>query len=181
MENKMWLRDMFVARKREFDTYTQELLKIMLPLRQAIDEFMNFNAMYKRGGVLTWTEIVFVAEKEINESVVILIGNISYPVGTEIQLKSGAFVKVTEDTEEYFTKMIRIGVPYNIAVGTKEEAIAYFTRAQQIAEQELEKELDLVQMDAEHPDVSIEPEFDMSKLTPEQVEQLKKYSIIGKA
>jgi len=180
MENNDWLRSMFIARKKEFDRYTEEILKIMLPFRQAIDEFMDFTEVYKKGGVLNWTEVIMIDEKELDHSVVILVGNIAYPIGTEVELKSGAFVKVTEDTEEYFTKMVRIGVPYPIAVGTKEEGIKYLQRAEKLAEQQLEEQLSVVQMDHEHPDVSIEPEFDLSQLTPDQVEQLKKYSIIGK-
>lgn len=173
----MALKDLLETRKAQFDIATKEILDNLTTVREGIDEFMEFKDLYAAGGKLKWDEVVYI-EDTLEDAIVILVGVAFYPVGTEVETGDGSKVKVTEDTKGYFTRLIRMGFPLNLVEGTKEDIIEFLVRSEKIAEEQLKKELAVLEMDQE---VENEQQFDYSQLTADQIAQLQKFNIIGKA
>ena len=86
---------------------------------------------------------------------------IIYPPGVEVTLPTGDKIVVTKDTAPYFRRLVRAGIPLDIADQPKEVVVDYLVKM---------KEDDIKQAEITAMDQSInnETEFDLSKLSEEQ-------------
>lgn len=183
----MDLRSKFVSRKEEFYKSTKDIFSNIQHILDAIVEYMDVKALYERGGKLEWVDISFI-DKHVDDPYCILMGNVWYPVGTEIVLENGSKVKVTKETEEYFRKLLRVGLPLKVLESKdKQIALDYLakTEAEMIEEEDemrerLHAELERHFGDDDDEELVEAGDFDMSTLTPEQIEQLKLFPKTGR-
>lgn len=149
------IKKLFAARSDEYKKATKTILESMSGALNAIHEYMNIDEVEKRGGYLEWEEVSYVEDD--GDTLVILLGVVGFPPGTEIVLEDEKKIKVTKDTAPYFRRIIRAGIPANIAQKSKKSVIAFLEKMEK---ESLNSNLDNV--------FSSEEDFDLSKLTDEQ-------------
>ena len=156
---KKTLSDLFAKREQVIEKTTTAIFKSMAGALEAIHDVMNHNDLEKEGGVLVW-ETAELADDEQNP-LIILIGVIIYPPGVEVTLPTGDKIVVTKDTAPYFRRLVRAGIPLDIADQPKVVVVDYLVKM---------KEDDIKQAEITAMDQSInnETEFDLSKLSEEQ-------------
>jgi hypothetical protein len=158
------LVDLFVVREKAVNRATKKIFDSLSVAIDAISIMMDVETINKEGGKIVWDDVSLVGEEE--DPFVILIGYVSYPVGSELTTPRGDKVKITETTQPYFRRLIRAGFPSSLTSKTKEEIVEYFKK---LEEEKFE------QMD-------VEPEFDLSQLTEEQRKAYESVNFkIGKA
>jgi hypothetical protein len=178
----MELKNKFVDRKKIFDIATTDIFSNITHVIEAIVEYMDVQSLYTRGGKLEWVDISLI-EQHVEEPFCILIGNVWYPAGTELQLEDGTKATVTTDTEGYFRRLLRVGLPLKVLEsGIKQEALDYLAKTESEMKEE---EKELRQNLLTGMDLNIEPEnptidFDLSTLTTEQQSQLKLFTKMGR-
>jgi hypothetical protein len=160
------IEEMFSVRARAHDLATADILKMIAPGLEALHDFMEFQQFEKRGAILKWDDVELV-EDDSNEKILVLVGNISYPVGTEVQLEDDSWIKVTEDTAPDFQRLIRAGLPLSLADKPKEDVIAYLEKIES-EEQELAQNLEAELSQLGFELKTYDDEFDLSQLTEEQ-------------
>lgn len=121
------LRELFKKREEAFKTQSEE---IFASLPNVLDGCKRFVA--HRGGdaeMLEWDDVNYLPKDENDENdreIVVLIGTISYNPGDSVTLPSGERVVVTENTVDYFKAMLRLGIPYELAVNGTSDQIYQF-------------------------------------------------------
>ena len=152
------VRELFTARTTAFEKATSEILQNMQAVQEAIHEYMCIDEIEKRNGSLIWEEASLVGTGK--DSLIILIGVVSFPAGSVLDLGDGKSIKVTKDTEPYFRKIIRAGIPLSVAVKTKKQILKYLEKTEEEERKDQEETLDKL--------FQSEVEFDLSQLTDEQ-------------
>lgn len=165
------IKDLFVSRADTFDKRTSKILKAMTGALEAIHEFMNVSVVEKQGGKLAWEDVSLVIDTT-KDAFVVLVGVIKYPPGTELELDSGQKVKVTKQTEPYFRRLVRAGIPLKVAGKTKKQVLNYLKKME--AKETKQQEVSFLDKLAQQ-----EVEFDLSKLTEEQRKAYEASKIIS--
>src|SRR5271168_3225545 len=130
------VRRLFFERNNAFANSTIQILEKMPGAIDAISEFIDEKETFKEGGVLTWTEVSLV-NHDTEEALIILVGMVTFPTGSKVVLETGEKVEVTPDTAQYFPpRIIRIGLPLNLAEASKDEIKTYMKQRE--IEQEAE-------------------------------------------
>lgn len=156
------------SRATSYKRATKKILDSIQPAIEAVEEFMEVEAAKKIGAYVEWQDVDAYGDEEA--SVVFIVGELFFPVGTEIDTDTEGKVVVTEDTAPYFRRLLRVGLPTDIAEGTKEDVLAYLRN---LEENEKSKKL------VDELDEQTDTDFDYSKLTEEQSKLL--ISKIGQA
>ncbi len=130
--------ELFELRFKTYESTTKDIYKAMVPAVQGIEQFMQFDQLKKDGAELQWDDIELAVIE--NEQVLILIGLIFYPVGTEVKMENESIVKVTEDTAPYFRRLVRVGLPLSMTTKSKEDVVTYFEKMEK-EEEQLAKDL----------------------------------------
>lgn len=154
------IQKLFEVRANTFNRGTKKIFKAIAGALEAINERMDIAATNKIGGELEWDDITLVHDD--TRGVLILIGVIVYKPGSELTLDNGDKIKVTEDTAPYFRRLVRAGIPLEIAHKTKKQVLTF-----------LKKKDDEEKKQSEDPVVDKEADFDLSTLTEEQRKLLK--------
>lgn len=184
------LRRLFFERAEHFTRTTIGILERMPGVIEAIKEMIEEKETFKSGGILEWTEVSIVGMTE-DDSLIVLVGNVTFPAGAIVELATGEKVAVTPDTAQYFPpRMIRIGVPVKLAESSKEEIKAYIkkTEAEQENDQkefvkELEQALGVeepVKVTRKQDTIDTGEDFDLTQLTDEQRKQLELSQKMGR-
>lgn len=155
------IRQLFEAREKATIRGTDKIFAAMVPAMEVINDLMGLEDIKKVGGNLVWDDLSLIIGDAVEEPLVIMVGVVSFPPGCEIETTNGDKIKVTVDTEPYFRRLVRAGLPASVAIQSKEEVAAYFKKM----EQEMEKQADVSEMDRV---LTTETEFDLTKLTDEQ-------------
>ncbi len=133
------VRRMFFERAENFSATTKEILSQMSGVLAAASALIEEKESFKNGGVLDWIDVTL-AGADMDEALSVLVGVVSFTPGSEVELQNGDKVKVTPDTSQYFIpRMIRLGVPLNLAGGTKEDVIAYLKKVESEQKEEHEQ------------------------------------------
>jgi hypothetical protein len=149
---------LFEAREKVEERATKKIFDAMPGAVEAINELMGLNEIQKAGGHLLWDDIDLVGDED---GLLVIVGVVVFPPGCELTTANGDKVKVTEDTEPYFRRLVRAGLPVSVATQSKDEVVAYFRKMQE----DEEKQLDVAGLDEI---LQRETEFDLSALTEEQ-------------
>lgn len=159
------LKELFTQRDEAFKTSTDEILATLATAIEGITKFLD-GRNEVRGGNLSFEDVMLFSGMEENEEgYVMLVGVISYAPGQTFTLPSGEVVAVTDFTADYFRRMLRIGIPYKLAVEGSMEDIVKFMEETAVQEQEMVDAVD-ASLDEDRS------EFDLSELTDEQKEAL---------
>ena len=166
MNDNISLSTLFEERDEQFAEITAEIFDRIPNVLEGVYTFLvQANEGYENGTV-SWEDVFLL------DNVLTLIGIVSYKPGTEFVLE-GKPVEVTEANSAYFQRIIRMGIPLNVAEeGTVEDILEFFSNIK--VNFELTVNEDGVQEEDLIATVK-EPEFDMSELTDEQRDALFMY------
>jgi hypothetical protein len=151
--------ELFVARDKAVSKATKNIFAAMPGAIEAINELMGLEDIQKSGGDLHWEDIDLVGDEA--ENLLVMVGVVVFPAGCELEAEGGGIIKVTKDTEPYFRRLVRAGLPASVAVQGKDEVVAYFKKMQE----DYDNQLDVAGLDNL---LERETEFDLSALTEEQ-------------
>lgn len=197
-EEKNTLEQMFSSRTEIFAFQTEQILTAIPGIVQASSLFLNEKESFKSGGKFEWNEISL-ANVGSTEPLIVLVGTLRFPVGSEVELKPGEKTIVTTDTAQYFLPRIaRIAIPLKYAESSKEDVLQYLKtiEASQISDaEEIKKALHQVlgspAIEEGHEElqgkvikkqdgVTTEEGFDMTQLTEEQRQRLAMSQKMGR-
>lgn len=187
------IRRLFFDRSELFGKLTLEILNRMENTVKAIEEIIQEKETFKSGGILQWGDVSLVAS-DTDNPLIIMIGSVSFPTGSVVELATGEKVTVTQDTQEYFSpRIIRIGIPLNLAKSSKEEIKQYLKKTEELQKQESQEFLktlteSLISNDVQPPTnkeekkldgITTIDDFDLTQLTEDQRKQLQLSQKIG--
>lgn len=190
------IKRMFFERAEIFTSQTELILKTMPGVIGAISDLLDDKESFKGGGKFDWHEVSLV-NADSEQPLMILVGILRFPVGSEVELQTGEKTIVTADTAQYFLPRIaRVAIPLKLAHSLKEEVLEYLktTEAEQKSDAEdmkktLKEVLGITATDenqaptkvAEKQDgIATEEGFDISQLTEQQRHQLAMSQKMGK-
>jgi hypothetical protein len=167
------LRAMLERRDATVKQLNDAIIKAIPNVISGAERFIR--AREGRSGTLRWEDITFFRD----EDYIMLIGVLEYKEGDLIELPNGAEFEVTEHTTEHFKRLLRLGIPYDLAaLGTEDDVIDFlFESARESEESEDVIDLDELEKHLAQLPVADNPEFDEDALTDEQLEQLKLFTM----
>lgn len=177
---------LFVERAKTFTKDTAKILTNMEGALDGIHEYMGLKSAFEQGAKLEWREITLIENADTKQSVILMIGVLVYPPGSAVELQTGEKVEVSTNTTDYFTKLVRVGLPLSYAKASKEQIVAYLKEIDEQNEKVFEAEKQLVaetlggirndQAQApvvKHNDtITTGEDFDLTQLTEEQRKNL---------
>lgn len=162
------LKELFDRRDNEHKKATKIIFKSLQNVVEGISEFIGANEEEEEPvGHFSWDDVVYLFNEVSLETngLVLLMGSLSYSIGSKVPMPNGEIVEINEETVEYFKRIIRIGVPFTLAeTGTKEEVVEFLQSSVQQEEGPAEEtEMDI-------------SDFLVEDLTEEQQQALKMFS-----
>lgn len=149
------LEQLFAHREQQFRRNTERILTSMKNVIDGVVQFLNLNEELAQGQ-LTWQDVQF------RDEIVMLIGFIDYPPGAKFATSNGEVVVVSEQTVDYFRRIIRMGLPADLVhKNSADDTIAFL---QEIQKQNEIEEVEMIELPV--PD-GVE-DFDLDSLTDEQ-------------
>jgi len=175
LEEKLKHRDLL------FQKHTFEILKNIPHVLEAVIQHLDI-AQEAESGNLLWEDVGRYGDKNDERGIVVLVGVVTYQPGDTFELTNKEVIDITEDTSDYFKRMIRIGIPFDLADnGSTAEVLEFLNDSDDI-----ESELTIDDDDYEELSKEIEEEdatgganitsddinngFNMDALTPTQLE-----------
>ena len=110
------IRDFFREREEQYDSYTTIILDEMSVAFEVIEDLLD----EETAKFLEWKSTELVGDH------IIVLGMITYPIGHKVELKSGEFVTVDEDSQEILQRIVRLGIPAELIDNGKKEDIKKF-------------------------------------------------------
>lgn len=156
---------MLAARDEQYIAATQEMITEMSVEIEGIVKY--FNKRDDTNGTYRWDDVNLIEVSDGDEDPFVLIsGAISYDVGDVVQFPDGTTFDVTEETAEYFKKMIRVGIPLHMIGSSSVDEIFNFM------EESGEDDIDLADFiesirESEERNEELS-DFDLDSLTEEQ-------------
>ena len=117
------LLHIFKQRDDHYTKMTDLILEVLNdPIIEGTKEFLQSQES-QLNGILEWDEITLI------DGLIILIGVMTYSPGTTITLGDGKVVVVSEQNVDYFNRVIRVGIPLQIALeGNKADVISFLQK-----------------------------------------------------
>lgn len=160
------IRQMFRIRDEVYDSSTNNIMNYLKSVVEGINKFflMDFGTSKPEHAKLSWQEIGFVVLNEkqpLENTMLLFVGIIETPIGEEVIMPNGETVIVTEQTFDYFKKMVRAVIPQKMYSATSEDIYDYLHK-KKIAE-EISAKIQAEQ--AEKAKVNPLADFDWEALT----------------
>ncbi len=151
------LKTLFTHRQQHFEKNTDAIFTVMLNVTNGIIEFLNLKNEISQGQ-LTWTNII----NQEADGLVTIIGLIKYPPGSQFETAEGQTITVSEDTVDYFTRIMKFTLPFELANnGTFDDVVAFLTSL----EADGQEQTDIVELPGEALKLA---DFEYEELTEEQ-------------
>lgn len=183
------LKRMFFVRAERFTNDTMDILKRMPNALQAIVEFIHSKAAFTANGEIEFTDISLL-DAGSEDPVVLMVGTMHFRPGVEVELKNGDKTVVTPDTEEYFKKMVRFGIPLRLVESSPAEILKYLKESDEERQEHVEEIKKAVEealgiepdekVTKQTDTVTTDADFDLTQLTEEQRRQLSLLSRTGR-
>lgn len=162
------LKEMFKKREEIQQTLLDSILKAMPNVLEAAEQFIG--EVEGSTGNICWRDVEYTE----GDNHVLLLGTMDYEVGSDVELPNGTVVRVTESTQEYFSRILRLGIPYDLAeTGSVVDVYTFLSEAAERSEKTYEDQheelLSLLQ------GTVTEDDFDLDSLTDEQKQQLQMF------
>jgi len=161
--NKMsTIRELFNQREFAYLTLSQDILDEIGPtVLDAVIEMLNLD-----DEDVSWEDI------QLIDDVITLVAFVLYRPGDIATIETKEKVLITEETVDIYKRVIRIGIPLDVAeTGTKENIITFLRNIQ--ATKDANKTTD-PDTKASEPKMNLTYDgFDMSELSDEQLRQLQ--------
>ena len=135
------LKELFEKRDTEHLKITQVLLKTLQPATDCIMEFIGAHSQQDPSiGTFSWDDVLFLNNESnpLVKEIIVFMGSVSYKIGAKLTMPDGSVVEITEETAEYFKRIIRIGIPLDLAEKGDKKKITEFLRDVSMTESEPE-------------------------------------------
>lgn len=157
------LSDIINERDIKFKDLTMEIFQIMDLSIECVEEFLGGNDPMFDIGYFSWNDVF------LEEGLVTILGIVSFDDGTVVETDEGT-VNITSDNIEYFERVVRMVLPYElVASGNKEEIMDFLQQLQTSGKGD---DFNDIIKNAPEPQV----DFDLSDLSEEQRESLLLYT-----
>ncbi len=179
------IRDLFTQRNEHFDSLTQKILDRMPGAIEGISELVEEKQIFDSAGVLEWNEVALTEDNGDEDPLIILIGSINFIPGDVVELESGDKITITAETVQYFPpRVIRIGIPLNIAESSKDEIKKFIRAAEESQKQDMEEFEETlqeilagndgsnIQVTKKQDTITTAADFDLTQLTEDQRKKL---------
>jgi hypothetical protein len=167
------LKELFKNRDDVFQALTSQIMGLLTNVIEGANNFVHHRE--ESTGDITWEDVSFFED----EKLVLLVGVLEYKPGDIVYVSEGSQIEVTENTASYFKRLLRLGIPYGLAInGTPQEVFEFLKHsAERVETEELEEQEMFIDMsELPTPPVDV-PEFDLDDLTEEQREQLRLFAL----
>ncbi len=115
------LKTIFKHRQRQFEKNTDAVFVALEAATTGIIQYLNLKEEIQQGQLM-WTNVVW----QEKEGLVTVIGLIQYPPGSQFQTADGEMISVNEDMVEYFSRILKFTLPYDLLdTGTTEDVLAF--------------------------------------------------------
>lgn len=120
------LKEIFARREQQYNHVSNELFSQIPNVLNGIIHFLNLHNELTNGD-LTWEDIqLWSGEQDNDEGMIVVIGVITYRPGAKFKTAAGKVIQLDKATVELFKRMIKIGVPVDLATyGTFEEVVEF--------------------------------------------------------
>lgn len=172
------LKDLFDYREKTNNETTRKIFHFIEHVTQGIMEFIDDQEDQKEEslGIFSWEDALYLNNEMAfgTNGMLLVIGTFSYNIGSNIILPNGEKIKITEETVNYFKRIIRIGIPFDLAeTGSKEEIISFLENTVSQEEREEREEQE------SKPNVISIDDFNIEGLTESQQQLIKTSSHLG--
>lgn len=151
---------LFTDRDNAFYNETNEILDALAPIIDGVTDFIDDTYSMDASRELVWEGV------NLFDGIVNFVGVISYDPGTTMVSDDGHTVAITEDNQEYFQQMMRIGVPLDIVLSQSSNVTYTYLVNLQKAEEAQAQEESVSELESHASD------FDLSTLSDGQRSQL---------
>jgi hypothetical protein len=164
------LKQLFKTRDEAVDKLTAGILKAIPNVIEAAQQFVRDRE--GTTGILEWKDVSYFEE----DGYIMFIGLLEYQTGDTVTLPNGSYFELSEHNLDHFKRVIRLGVPYDLAAsGTVEEVLKFLEASADDDSSEAQVELEeFLQLPVSEVDNT---EFDLDALTDEQKEQLRLFAL----
>jgi len=144
-------------RQQFFERNTDTIFKSIINVTDGIVEYLNLKDEIAQGQ-LTWINIIH----QEAEGLVTMIGLVKYPPGAKFDTAEGQTITVSKNTVDYFTRIIRFTLPYDLVdKGTMNDVLEFLKSLESEGKQQNE----MVEIPEEVMSLA---EFEFDELTEEQ-------------
>lgn len=167
------LKELFEKRDDVFRALTVKIMDSLANVIEGANLFVHHRE--ESTGLITWEDVSFFED----EKIIMLIGVLEYSPGDVVYVSEGNHIEITENTASYFKRLLRLGIPYSLAIsGTPEDVFDFLKQSAEKAAAEDDEEQELFFDASELPTGSVDvPEFNLDDLTEEQREQLRLFAL----
>ncbi len=158
------LSDVINERDKHFKDSTIKIFVAMDLAIECIEKYLNSIDPMFEAGHFSWNDVY------LEEALITILGVVFFDEGTVIDTKTGK-VTITAENEEYFERVVRMALPYELVTGGNETDILEFLKKLH-AEGHGE---DYGEMPVEEQ-VAKQAEFDLTALSEDQQAALMMYN-----
>ncbi len=147
------IEQLFEKRENQFKRNTDQIFEYMSDVLEGVVHYFSLKDEISQGQ-MTWEKVT------LQDDIVLLICIIKYPPGAEFTTSEGEVMVVSEQTQDYFTRILRLGLPIDlVAERSKEKTIEFL---EDLEEKERQMQFSELPPDANPTD------FNLDDLTEEQ-------------
>jgi hypothetical protein len=114
------IEKLFVERFNVYKKNTMDIIGSMPHVTQAV----RLTLVEDEYATLEWEDVQYIP----GDSIIVLIGNVKLTIGDDIQLDTGIVVQVTEENVNGLRRMVRIGIPVELALNGTVESVTEFLK-----------------------------------------------------
>lgn len=119
------IKNIFLIRDVTFYKHTIQILEMIPNVLEGIIHYLEIEEEAEQGNLI-WEDIARFDSEKLDGGFLMLVGVISYHPGESVDLADNDPIEITEDTAEYFKRIVRVGIPFSLASSGSVEEIVEF-------------------------------------------------------
>jgi hypothetical protein len=165
------LKSLFEERKSVFHAITNDILTHLQPnILAGISAYFRLHNELDEPRRIAWDDVGYVEQHDM----LILLGSITYDIGSTVVDEYGETVTITEELAPYFNRVVRVGLPLKFVEATDEEVLSFLLQRDNQTEKEQQAAVDFLReiIGEGNDESSSDTEFDLDQLTEDQKARL---------
>ncbi len=154
------------ARDKKFKEGTIEIFLAIDLSIECVEAFLSGVEPMFAAGSFSWNDVFH------EDGLITILGVVSFEDGMTIETDEGT-INITKDNLEYFQRVVRMALPYDLVANGERDAIMVFLEKLHKSG----KGQDFEEINQNAPHVQTAADFDLSELTNDQQAALKMYNI----
>lgn len=165
-KHKIDVVNLFKKRTAEFNTLTNKILDDLSPVIEAAYSVIGEEASEK----IEWNEVEF----DEHEGLIFIIGFVGINPGEEVTLEDGSDVVVNERNQGQYKRIVRLGIPVDLAqTGDIEMISEFFQKISELEEdEEFENNIPSPTKSPDTVELNNRVDWDINRLSDKQFESL---------